>query len=96
MLTGADLGGRRAGAARRCRPARRLLVAEPLAGLAAVLGGLLVPLATEVTAVLCRHLDPAGCRPGSSRRGLVAAVGADTPGLPAWAPGGSGTPPAMT
>jgi len=87
--TGADLV-----AAARSAPAppagARLLVAEPLAGLRAVLAGLLVPLVTEATAVLCRHLDPTRL-PGRIRQeGLVAAVGADTPGLPAWAVGGSG------
>ena len=92
VLTGADLG-----AAAQTGPAlpagARLLVAEPLTGLAAVLGGLLVPLATEVTAVLCRHLDLDRLPSRVQQEGLVAAVGPDTPGLSAWAPGGSGTPP---
>ena len=92
MLSGADLG-----AAAQAAPALpdggRLLVAGPLTGLEAVLGGLLVPLATGVTAVLCRHLDPSRLPSRIQQEGLVAAVGPDTPGLSAWAPGGSGTPP---
>ena len=92
VLSGADLG-----AAAQAAPAPpeggRLLVAGPLTGLAAVLGGLLVPLATGVTAVLCRHLDLNRLPSRIRQEGLVAAVGPDTPGLPAWAPGGSGTPP---
>ena len=58
----------------------RLLVAEPLTGLAAVLGALLVPLATGVTAVLCRHLDLALLPSRVAQEGLVAAVGPDTAG----------------
>jgi uncharacterized protein (TIGR03089 family) len=92
VLSGADLG-----AAAQAAPALpdggRLLVAGPLTGLAAVLGGLLVPLATGVTAVLCRHLNLSRLPSRIRQEGLVAAVGPDTPGLPAWAPGGSGTPP---
>jgi len=92
VLSGADLA-----AAAQAAPALpdggRLLVAGPLTGMAAVLGGLLVPLATGVTAVLCRHLDLSRLPSRIQQEGLVAAVGPDTPGLPAWAPGGSGTPP---
>ena len=92
VLTGADLGAA-AQAGPELPAGARLLVAEPLTGLAAVLGGLLVPLATEVTAVLCRHLDLSRLPSRVQQEGLVAAVGPDTPGLPAWAPGGSGPPP---
>jgi uncharacterized protein (TIGR03089 family) len=91
VMTGADLG-----AAAQAAPAlpdgARLLVAEPLIALPAVLGALLVPLATSVTAVLCRHLDLSRLPSRVQQEGLVAAVGPDTPGLPAWAPGGSGPP----
>lgn len=92
QLTGAQLGAAALGG-----PALgvggRLLVTEPLADLVAVLGGLLVPLATEVTAVLCRHLDPARLASRVRQEGVVAAVGTDTPGLPTWAPGRSGPLP---
>ena len=67
----------------------RLLVAEPMAVPAAVLAGLLVPLATDVTAVLCRHLDPSRLPDRARQEGLVAAVGADTPDIPTWQIGGS-------
>lgn len=40
-------------------PGGRLLVTTAFSTPATVVGGLLVPLATGVTAVLCRHLDPA-------------------------------------
>jgi uncharacterized protein (TIGR03089 family) len=84
------------GAAAQAGPAlpagARLLVAEPLTTLPAVLGALLVPLATAVTAVLCRHLDLGRLPSRVEQEGLVAAVGPDTPGLPQWAPGGSGRP----
>jgi uncharacterized protein (TIGR03089 family) len=83
--------------AQRAVPAgRRLLLAEPLRTLPAVLGGLLVPLAAGVTAVLCRHLDPSRL-PGPGGRirqeDLVASVtplsgtrpGA-APVLPRWVP----------
>ncbi len=71
----------------------RLLVAEPLTGLAAVLGALLVPLATGVTAVLCRHLDLARLPSRVAQEGLVAAVGPDLPGLSRWEPRGGAGPP---
>ena len=67
-------------------PGARLLVTDPLTGSAAVLAGLLVPLATEVTAVLCRH-PATELLPGRiSQEGIVAAVGPDTPDLPRWVP----------
>ncbi len=65
---------------------RSLLVAEPLTTLAAVLAGLLVPLATDVTAVLCRHLDLDHLTGRTDQEGLVAGVGPDTPVLPRWLP----------
>jgi uncharacterized protein (TIGR03089 family) len=87
-LSGADLVAAARGVAP-LPPGARLLVARPLDSVRAVLAGLLVPLATDVTAVLCRPLDPARL-PGRARQeGLVAAVGADTPGVPAWSVGGS-------
>jgi uncharacterized protein (TIGR03089 family) len=67
----------------------RLLVTEPLTTLEAVLAGLLVPLATEVTAVLCRHLDPVRLPGRIEQEMLVGAVGRDTPEIPRWAPVGS-------
>jgi uncharacterized protein (TIGR03089 family) len=93
--TAGDLTG--LATAQRAVPARRrLLVAEPLNTLPAVLGGLLVPLAAGVTAVLCRHLDPSRL-PGPSGRirqeDVVASVtslgGSPPPGqpdLPRWVP----------
>ena len=54
-----------------------------------VLAGLLVPLATDVTAVLCRHLDPSRLADRARQEGLVAAVGPDTPDIPTWSIGGS-------
>ena len=91
VMTGADLG-----AAAEAGPAlpdgSRLLVTEPLTTLPAALVALLVPLATAVTAVLCRHLDLSRLPSRVEQERLVAAVGPDTPGLPAWAPGGSGGP----
>ncbi|HEX4698850.1 MAG TPA: TIGR03089 family protein [Actinomycetes bacterium] len=83
--------------AQRSVPAgRRLLVAEPLGTLPAVLGGLLVPLAAGVTAVLCRHLDPTRLHgPGGRIRqedvvASVTSLGASlppgSPDLPRWVP----------
>jgi hypothetical protein len=88
VLAGADL----VAAARAAAPlpaGARLLVAAPMASLPAVLAGLLVPLATDVTAVLCRHLDPSRLPDRARQEGLVAAVGTDTPDIPAWSVGGS-------
>jgi uncharacterized protein (TIGR03089 family) len=83
--------------AQRAVPAgRRLLVAEPLRTLPAVLGGLLVPLAAGVTAVLCRHLDPSrltGPRGRIRQEDVVASVTSlgtsippGPPDLPQWVP----------
>ena len=86
VLTGADLG--RAALTSPALPrGARLLVAEPLTSLGAVLGGLLVPLASEVTAVLCRHLDPTRLASRIEQEGLVAALGTDTPGVSSWLTG---------
>ena len=67
----------------------RLLVAEPLVTLPAVLAGLLVPLAAGVTAVLCRHLDPAGLADRVRQEEIVASVTplGGPPALSAWSPG---------
>lgn len=78
----------------------RLLVTEPLHGLPSLLGGLLVPIATEVTAVLVRHLDPSRLAARIAEEGIVAAVtgrglnGPRTPDLPVWEsqPAGPGSP----
>jgi uncharacterized protein (TIGR03089 family) len=83
----------RARAQRGVPAGRRLLVAEPLGTLSTVLGGLLVPLAAGVTAVLCRHLDPSRL-PGRIRQEDVVAsvtpLGAERPlgppDLPRWVP----------
>ncbi len=88
VLAGADLVAA-AQAAAPLPAGARLLVAEPMASLPAVLAGLLVPLATDVTAVLCRHLDPSRLPDRARQEGLVAAVGADTPDIPTWQIGGS-------
>lgn len=84
-LTGADLAALAHGQ-EHLDPGARLLVTEPLGSLAAVLAGLLVPLATGVTAVFCRHLDPARLTARTAQEGLVAAVGPDTPDLSRWVP----------
>lgn len=65
-------------------PGSRLLVTEPLTSAAATLATLLVPLASDVTAVLCRHLDPGRLTARVAQENLVAAYG-DTAGvLPEW------------
>lgn len=67
----------------------RLLVTEPLAGVDAVLGGLLVPLATGTTAVLCARLDlldGPGIAARVEQERLVAALTAGAAGLPAYRP----------
>jgi uncharacterized protein (TIGR03089 family) len=88
VLAGADLVAAAQAATPLPAGARRL-VAEPMASLTAVLAGLLVPLATDVTAVLCRHLDPGRLPDRARQEGLVAAVGPDTPEIPVWSVGGS-------
>lgn len=63
----------------------RLLVTAPLTSLDLVLGGLLVPLARDLTAVLCRHLDPARLPERIVQENLVAQVATHPmSGLAAW------------
>jgi len=63
----------------------RLLVTTPLNAAGAVVGGLLVPLATQVTAVLCRHLDVGRLDARVRQENVVAAL-AEGPGpVPSWA-----------
>jgi uncharacterized protein (TIGR03089 family) len=52
----------------------RLLLTEPLRDLPSLLGGLLVPLGTEVTAVLVRHLDPSRLAARVAEEGIIATV----------------------
>ncbi len=76
VLTGADLV--QLTRAQRPVDGRALLVTEPLVPGGppdAVLAGLLVPLATETTAVLCRHLDPARVPGRVAQEGVVGLVG---------------------
>ena len=86
--TGADLAELAAGAD--CAPGARLLVVQPLATVTAVLAGVLVPLASDVTAVVCRNLRPERLADRVAQEGIVAAVGG-VPGpagvdLPEWHP----------
>jgi uncharacterized protein (TIGR03089 family) len=82
-LTGADL----AAAAQEQRvPGRALLLTEPLTSPTAVLGGLLVPLATDVTAVLCRNLDNLRLPSRVEQEEVVRDVTSDTRGVPRWVP----------
>ncbi|MGH8892329.1 MAG: TIGR03089 family protein [Actinomycetes bacterium] len=69
-------------------PGGRLLVTDPIRDLDTVLGTVLVPLASSVTAVLCRHLDPARLPGRVEQEGLVAALGDSGGLLPAWRPRG--------
>lgn len=85
-MTAADLAGA-ALAAPPLPAGGRLLVTGALATPAAVVGALLVPLATGVTAVLCRHLDRARLAHRATQENLVARL-ADPAGaggaVPAW------------
>ena len=65
-------------------PDGALLVTEPLRDLRTVLAALLVPLATGVTAVLCRHVDPALLPARIAQEGAVAAVAEGNAPLPEW------------
>jgi uncharacterized protein (TIGR03089 family) len=65
-------------------PGGALLVTEPLHDLRTVLAGLLVPLATGVTVVLCRHVDPALLPARIAQEGAVAAVAEGNGPLPEW------------
>ena len=88
VLSGGRPGGGRGSAARRCPPAAGCWSPSRWPGCAAVLAGLLVPLATGVTAVLCRHLDPSRLPARIDQEGLVAAAGTPTRrAVPAWVPG---------
>ena len=65
-------------------PGGALLVTEPLHDPRTVLAGLLVPLATGVTVVLCRHVDPAVLPARIAQEGAVAAVAEGYGPLPEW------------
>ena len=65
-------------------PGGALLVTQPLHDLRTVLAALLVPLATGVTAVLCRHVDPALVPARIAQEGAVAAVAEGNGPLPEW------------
>jgi len=67
-------------------PGRALLLTEPLTTLTAVLGGLLVPLAADVTAVLCRHTDNLRLPSRVEQEEVVLDVTSDTSGAPRWVP----------
>ncbi len=67
-------------------PGRALLLTEPLTTLTAVLGGLLVPLAADVTAVLCRHPDNLRLASRVGQEEVVLDVTSDTSGAPRWVP----------
>ena len=67
-------------------PGRALLLTEPLTTLTAVLGGLLVPLAADVTAVLCRHPDNLRLPSRVEQEEVVLDVTSDTSGAPRWVP----------
>jgi hypothetical protein len=67
-------------------PGRALLLTEPFTTLTAVLGGLLVPLAAEVTAVLCRHPDNLRLPSRVEQEEVVLDVTSDTSGAPRWVP----------
>jgi uncharacterized protein (TIGR03089 family) len=80
----ATLAGLAAAAATGSPPGGALLVTEPLHDLRTVLAGLLVPLATGVTVVLCRHVDPALLPARIAQEGAVAAVAEGNGPLPEW------------
>jgi uncharacterized protein (TIGR03089 family) len=65
---------------------RGLLLTEPLSTYSAVLGGLLVPLATDVTAVLCRHVDNLLLPTRVEQEEVRFSVASATPATPPWAP----------
>jgi uncharacterized protein (TIGR03089 family) len=64
-------------------PGSRLLLTGPFDTVDRVVHGLLVPLATEATLVLCRNLDPARLADRLAQEGVVAALD-DTSGTPRW------------
>lgn len=67
-------------------PGRALLLTEPLTTFVAVLGGLLVPLAADVTAVLCRNPDNLLLPSRVVQEEVVLSVTSDTSGTPRWVP----------
>jgi uncharacterized protein (TIGR03089 family) len=64
-----------------------LLVTEPLSGADVALATTLVPLATGVTTVLVRHLDPSRLPDRVEQEHLAAALGTTAGPLRAWRPG---------
>ena len=64
----------------------RLLVTQPLRTVSAVLAALVVPLATDTTAVLCSHLDQARLAERIRQEGLVAALPGAAGPLPVFEP----------
>jgi len=64
----------RAEAAPPLPPGGRLLITEPLGDVRDVVGGLVIPLVSGVTAVVCRHLDPARLSARIEQENLVAAL----------------------
>jgi uncharacterized protein (TIGR03089 family) len=84
---GSWTGGELAEAARAQHvPGRALLLTEPFSTSTAVLGGLLVPLATDVTAVLCRHPDNLRLPSRVVQEEVVLDVTSDSSGPPRWVP----------
>lgn len=73
-------------------PNGALLVTHPLDDRDGVLGGLLVPLAHGLTAVLCRHADPDRLEALAAQERLAAALGAPAVGLSAWRPSAPSMP----
>lgn len=71
-------------------PDGALLVTDDLTTRAAVLGALLVPLASGVTSVLVRHADPARLDATVAQERVAAAVGRGPRHVPAWRPGPRG------
>jgi uncharacterized protein (TIGR03089 family) len=81
--TGAELA---AAAQAQQVPGRALLLTQPLTTLTTVLGGLLVPLASDVTAVLCRHPDNLRLPSRVAQEEVVLDVTSDASGAPRWVP----------
>jgi uncharacterized protein (TIGR03089 family) len=67
-------------------PGSRLLVTTPLDTAAAAVAAGLVPLATPVTVVLCRHLDPARLTGRATQENLVASLTGASGAVPVWGP----------
>ncbi|MBA2769077.1 MAG: TIGR03089 family protein [Sporichthyaceae bacterium] len=64
----------------------RLLVTQPLRTVSAVLGALVVPLAMDTTAVLCRHLDEGRLAERIRQERLTAALPGSPGPLPVFEP----------